>query len=282
MYKPETLEAFDAKHPFPEKAGFSKLYKYFRFDDEHPEYLSQLLIENKLYHSPPKNFNDPFECKPHWSWPRQLKEIVIIRKRLTKIARERGDSYKEAEQFASGCLSDKEGFAKQLKSIVATNFGKSRICSFTTSKENILLWSHYGDSHRGICIEFDACLLPISLAMKVHYQDEYPAFQYPMPEDARGFAPMLTKAKVWEYEEEFRSFLIPIAHQQHPNDGESYLLSGKEITGIYLGAEISEKHKVQVMELAQNAIQGKRIYQAVLSESAFSLEFRLLNEQQIT
>lgn len=277
MNKPDTLETFKAKHPFPDGAGISKLYKYFRFDDEHPEYLSNLLIGNKLYHSLPENFNDPFECKPHWSWPEQPKKIAAIRERLNSVARNNGMNRKEAEQFATKCFSDKEEFAKQLKRIVAKNYRDNRICSFTTSKENILLWSHYGDSHRGLCVEFDATLLPISSAMKVHYQDEYPAIEYPLPQDARGFAAMLIKAKAWEYENEFRSFLIPIAPQQHPNDRESFLLSGNEITGIYLGAEISEKHKEQVMKLAQGTNQAKRIYQAELSKSAFALEFRLLD-----
>ena len=38
------------------------LYRYFKFDQEHPERLEQLLKEHKLYLPSPGHFNDPFDC----------------------------------------------------------------------------------------------------------------------------------------------------------------------------------------------------------------------------
>ncbi|MBK7525892.1 MAG: DUF2971 domain-containing protein [Saprospiraceae bacterium] len=28
------------------------------------------------------------------------------------------------------------------------------VCSFTTNNNNILMWSHYANNHKGICLEF--------------------------------------------------------------------------------------------------------------------------------
>lgn len=277
MNKVATLEEFEERHPHPDQAGISRLYKFLRFNDEHPEYLRHLLVKKRLYLSPPRNFNDPFECKPHWSWPKTANEAKCIRDRLIKVAKRNGATTKEAERYASRSISNKGKLSRTIREIVASTFGMARLCSFTSSPDNILLWSHYADSHKGLCIEFDAGMLPIASAMKVHYQDEYPSVDYPMPNDARGFAAVLTKARAWEYEDEFRLLLVSSAPDQYPNDGESYCLSGDEITSIYLGAEVSDIHRQQLISLVSEGMLAATIYQAELSDNSYTLVFKEIN-----
>jgi hypothetical protein len=277
MSKIETLKDFEAKHPHPDHVGVLKLYKYMKFNDERPEYLKDLLLKKHLYLAPPSKLNDPFECKPHWSWPKDASSVKAIRDRLKKVARRNGASIKESERFASNALLDKENFSRNIKEIIIRNFRSSRLCSFSTSLDNILLWSHYADSHRGLCIEFNANVLPFAASMKVNYQDEYPVAEYPMPDDARGFSAVLTKARAWEYENEFRLLLVPKAPMQHPNDGESYFLNGNEITAVYLGAEATQVHKEFVLSLMDQGKLAAQRYQAELSESSYTLKFGELN-----
>jgi hypothetical protein len=274
MSKVATLKEFEARHPHPDQAGISRLYKFLRFNDEHPERLRHLLVKKRLYLSPSRDLNDPFECRPHWSWPNSASQAKAIRDRLIKVARRNGAKTRDAERYASRSISNKELFSKTIKDVIAKNFGIARLCSFTSSIDNILLWSHYANSHKGLCIEFDAEQLPIASAMKVHYQDNYPSVDYPMPDDARGFAAVLTKSRVWEYENEFRLLLVPSAPEQHPNDGESYCLSGGEITSIYLGAEVSDAHRQQLLSLVTEGKLSATIYQAELSDSSYALIFK--------
>jgi hypothetical protein len=73
-----------------------------------------------------------------------------------------------------------------------------------------VLWSHYADRHKGICLGFD---VPIELLEKVKYEHERIATA--LGEDtnpaalSEGFQKLLrcTKYRHWEYEEEWRAFV---------------------------------------------------------------------------
>ena len=60
------IEKFNKDHPHPDSVGIESLFKFYKFDKNHLEYLKNLFIDGKLYHSSPEEFNDPFECKPHY------------------------------------------------------------------------------------------------------------------------------------------------------------------------------------------------------------------------
>ena len=32
---------------------------------------------------------------------------------------------------------------------------REKVCSFSAVNDSLLMWSHYGDNHRGFCIEYD-------------------------------------------------------------------------------------------------------------------------------
>lgn len=243
------LEEFDKNHPHPDIAGIESLFKFSKFDDAHIEYLSDLFVDGKLYHSLPEYFNDPFECKPHFNWPNNPSKVRDIRKHLIKAATQRGHTRKSAESLISKNMS-RPGFIQEtIYNSTQKIFSEIRICSFTSKKENLLFWSHYADSHKGFCVEYDASILPISYAYKVQYKDEYPAVIYPIPANALGFIPALIKSKAWEYEEEFRIIFVPEAMRQPRNDGVSLILNGNEIKNVYLGANMADSNKKVLIEL---------------------------------
>jgi hypothetical protein len=82
-----------------------------------------------------------------------------------------------------------------------------RICSFSLTKNSLLLWSHYSNEHKGICIEYDliddesirAFMQPVIYSDKVHQIDlfeEYTLMQM--------IGSSLIKSTDWEYEQEWR------------------------------------------------------------------------------
>jgi hypothetical protein len=47
--------------------GIQRLYNYPTFNPDNPKHherLRQTLLENKVYCSSPKGFNDPWDCRP--------------------------------------------------------------------------------------------------------------------------------------------------------------------------------------------------------------------------
>lgn len=271
----DEIAQFHRNHPHPDAVGQDSLFRFGRATQP-TEFLRTLFVEAKLYHPLPGQFNDPFEAKPHFRWPDSGKEVRQIRKHLVKVARESGKSRKEADASISRAFSKPGLVSRTILRAVRRTLGAARVCSFTNSKDNLLFWAHYADSHRGFCVEYDATLLPISYAFKVKYTRKYPEVQYPAPEDARNLEWLLIKSKEWEYEQEFRTLFIPSANKQPKNDGTSLLLSGEEIKRIYFGALMKDEHKDQISELVQEGPFKPSFWQASLSESEFKLNFERL------
>lgn len=70
-------------------------------------------------------------------------------------------------------------------------------------EHNVLMWSHYGDSHKGFCLVFDVEKVPHKIRA-VHYRDSLPDLNY---EEEENFLEILiTKSTGWKYESEYREF----------------------------------------------------------------------------
>jgi hypothetical protein len=273
MSEEDEIKKFKETHPWPDEDGIDSLYRFARIGEDNIEFLRGLLVNRKLYHALPNQFNDPFECKPHFNWPSQPQNVQKIRKHLIKVARERGCSRKEAEGLISKKFK-KPGFIEEkIYGAIQRSLSEIRICCFTKQKENLLFWAHYADSHKGFCLEYDATLLPIKSAFKVTYNDEYPEVNYPWPQDARGLAPALIKSEVWCYEEEYRILYVPEANSKPEGDGQSLLLPENAIKSIYFGENIDPKNKEKILELINEGPFKPDVWQAQLSRSSFKLEF---------
>ena len=272
MTKSAELEKFQKSHPSPDKCGITSLFRFYSVDLDQIDRLRHLFIDRKLYHLLPSQFNDPFECKPHFSWPEDDKKVRDIRQHLIKILREEGRNEKEAEELVSERMENPEFIQATIFDAAQKVYAKLRICSFTTHKENLLFWSHYADSHKGFCVEFDATKMPIAYAYKVQYKNRYPEVIYPIPNDATAFIPALIKSTIWGYEEEFRIIFVPEGEPQPNNDGESLILRGDEIKNVYLGSNIEENKKL-IFALVEHGDFNPGIWITSLAKSTFSLEF---------
>jgi len=94
----------------------------------------------------------------------------------------------------------------QLSEQLTETIHKRRIYCLTPDPSSTLMWSHYTENHRGICLEFGVDNLLFQLALEVLYPDIYPTWSVDDIEDEqqRSIEMILTKAKPWEYEREFR------------------------------------------------------------------------------
>ncbi len=111
---------------------------------------------------------------------------------------------------------------------------------------NILMWSHYADSHRGICIEYSMSDLNsiedksiITQFVKVNYEPHNVALKGSRFLDYRhGF---IDKHKDWKYESEIRLIYF------NPNNEELHiglpLSNDSKIAAIYFGLRCSDKDK---------------------------------------
>ena len=147
------------------------------------------------------------------------------------------------------------------------------------SPENILMWSHYGDSHKGICIKYKVdCGLGI---YPINYSNEYPKVEIDVFVDFMfGNEQKLieyyqkqvaTKSIDWQYENEWR-----LAYTDE-NNSKNYLIKpirGDCITAIYLGCE--NKGFLQYMNDSPLPKHIK-VYKGIKSKEGFKINFVELN-----
>ena len=110
---------------------------------------------------------------------------------------ELNDPYEFYVNFAStGRLLNNE----TLESIKSHYSGIMGLLCFSEKWNNPVMWAHYGDNHKGICMEFD---IPNKYLLKVEYKKE-PAIVNGNDIDwsSKFVAATKTKFEHWSYEEE--------------------------------------------------------------------------------
>jgi hypothetical protein len=265
-----TLEEFDQNHPHPGPVNVKDLYRFMSVDSAALDHLEDLFLKCKLYHSACSDFNDPFEGKPNWI----IDNPKEVRAHLKRVAKEKGMNKKMAEDQASTVMKNPH-LKEHGKSLMQEALREYRICCFTTTKNNLLLWSHYANSHKGICIEFDPKTSPIHFAQKVDYKNKYPEIKYPSFGDKRAMEPLLVKSKVWGYEVEYRIIFKPGLDDTPQHESSLLLNDPSTITGIYLGAKIEDEDRDALLSIVQKSKFSPKVWQAQLSEEAYELNFEL-------
>jgi hypothetical protein len=96
------------------------------------QYLIKGLEDSTIYFALPEKLNDPFDC-----------QVNIAKCLYGAIKESNGRTKKYLE-----ALTRIPHFSENLQNALL-NVG---ICSFTKTLENPLLWAHYADNHRGVCL----------------------------------------------------------------------------------------------------------------------------------
>lgn len=199
------------------------LYKYRSWNDN----TKKILMNHQLYFSNPEDFNDPYDCKP------VVEEVDFRLSPETKIFFHKEDGSSIETPILNGKLSI--GYKLQ-KQIAEQSWASFRICSFTEIEDNILMWSHYSDYHKGICLVFDTSKDSQCFAKGcgIIYSNKRP--KYALGQDIDIINPLTTKFIDWQYEQEFRIIKAPTEHQAN---GFSNLFSfnPKALVEIIFGAK---------------------------------------------
>ena len=148
---------------------------------------------------------------------------------------------------------------------------KARLQAFMIEKEgkkpyeNTLLWAHYADSHKGICIEYEYTLNrenPIATLHKVKYQSEI-AFN----ELSDGFR---IKAEDWQYENEVRLFYFD-DNKEDPNVLKSFDELGLKIKAVYFGTRCSPDNQETIKKILGN---DDIVFDMIKQERSFVLKLK--------
>lgn len=149
----------------------------------------------------------------------------------------------------------KNTFATIERQLNGSLYSLFKVCCLCTSNKNRLMWSHYADSHKGICIEYDFSerLQSDCQPMPVYYTNARPKFPWkvaidPSPQTQAEATihfinALLTKDEAWDYENEWRLLI-----KAEPNVD---TIPAPPIKCIYLGALCPDEQAEEIIKAAQ-------------------------------
>ena len=245
-----------------------KLYKYLDADGG----LAMLSNGNIQFTNATK-LNDPFDCHP---------SLIDF----SQLPTER------ASAWGKDVIMDLESNRFE------HNRDKTWLCSLSKNYDSLLMWSYY-NCHKGICIEIDmekadkylsriwGSIILGYLKFEVQYKDiiEKPDF-FKRKEDLWSYQ-LSTKAKTWEHEQEVRLVIVDPSRKT-PHYVPSALenkeiidyteirftpeLGGECYDSVYLGVNIDDEMRNEIIEAAKNLNPNIKIYQMKANANAFKLQ----------
>lgn len=144
---------------------------------------------------------------------------------------------------------------------------KTGILSLTSKRDDILMWSHYADSHKGICLEFDTSIpdSPFALAQPVKYKAKFDDMTFDADFDAAQVSESvsLTKSRHWKYEKEWRVIGSNSGVCKFPPES---------LTGVIAGCNIPPEDYDWLESLLKQRAHQVRLYRAIQRKNKFGLE----------
>lgn len=247
-----------------------------------------MLNQQEVYFSFGHEYNDPFDSKVRIYFSSSEKD-VLNRLETTPLPLE------TKESIRSSILSKKLKPEQYLWA--AYEVAKTTIMSscFSEDNLNVLMWSHYADSHKGVCLgfanvsketipamKFDLGKVPGDLPTlkngvfpltKVNYDTNEIIRWEPFNNDISIFMEAHSnKAEYWQYEKEHR-IILPYKEYQT----KILRFDKRFLREVYFGAKISEIDKKNYLAIIQDQYIAEGIpvkaFQIKLSELHFDLEF---------
>ena len=245
-----------------------KLYKYLDADGG----LAMLSNGNIQFTNATK-LNDPFDCHP---------SLIDFSQVPTERARTWG----------------KEAIMDLESNRFEHNRDKTWLCSLSKNYDSLLMWSYY-NCHKGICIGIDmekadkylsriwGSIILGYIKFEVQYKEiiEKPDF-FKRKEDLWSYQ-LSTKAKAWEHEQEVRLVIIDpsriFPHYVPKEFQKKEIIDYKEIRfvpklggecydSIYLGVNINDEKRKEIIKAAKNLNPTIKIYQMKADANAFKLQ----------
>jgi len=300
MYKYSPINSYSLQNLFKSQIYFNNPLNFNDpFDTFHPATIGNLT--NEMFVSLlSKFYNDKFDkkvvldilkrkvtkqvfynfCEEHIDYLFQFDKDHQISKYRSKdnFLKEISESQEEKEHNFTTEVEEIFSFIKERlqntvnQSIIKARkdiFSKVGVCCFSKNMDNLLMWSYYADSHKGICLEFDPNLEPFSKYFEVIYKSEIPEIDsdllFKKNHEFQSFKKLLSyKSEDWKHEEELR-----LLHQEK-NRIFKYPRYG--LKAIYFGIKTDSTDIEMVCSLVKAQHPNVRFFKMTRLESHFAIE----------
>jgi hypothetical protein len=223
------------------------LYKYYSYTTN----SLSVLINKKVWFSKPASFNDPFDLGIdfiNYISSNNFDYMIEVHKDQPGISEEKQkelNKIQKLEKFDPDPFTRNQSWGVVIKKSREDrkNFG---VFCMSELNDNVLMWSHYADCHKGFCVEFmripQNILGNIEITRPVKYKHEFPS-PNPFSDEGRkkSFDDLFfTKSIDWAYEKEWR--LIN-------EEGDIALQLPGEISAIIFGLQMPTQNKETIKNI---------------------------------
>ena len=251
---------------FPKDRGINHLYRYRSMKSRE---ICEIFTARKIYLPSPTTFNDPFDCKPKLIVYEGGTERYLYLKQMAQdiIPSPDQNTLNHRIEQADRELRKDPAYAERAYNKYIKDMG---IYCLSRIDNDILMWSHYADGHKGICLEFDATkeIKLFKQAIEVSYSDKYPIVNIMAMDNPKEYwKALLKKSNHWKYEQEWR--ILKPSEEGGPGKHD---FQAELLTGVILGALISPEDRKEIMEWVSNYPAKIDVYEAKLSKTKYLLE----------
>jgi hypothetical protein len=251
--------------PFNPNPAF--LYKY----RPHDRYSESWILNEELFFASPAKFNDPFDSKVMYTMEgtRQRRKNFLKDMLVTKMPQ---IGKRQIRQMVKNELKERrleKGYDSHIQRVQG-RIDTYGVVSFSRKPDDLLMFSYYAKEHTGYCLKYKRSKENLlCTAREITYEPLYPKFSvYDYTLDKIGLLGdrvLLTKAKCWEREAEWRLSFAFRANQAikppHPI-----------LEGIILGCNMTSTQRDEIIALNNRREKPVEIFQARKKQFEFALE----------
>ncbi len=144
-----------------------------------------------------------------------------------------------------------------------------KVTSFSNDCDEILMWSHYGDKHSGICVGFQTSAFRSENLMPVNYVEDFEPIDYLKDKSGAYNYWMTTKYLKWSYENEVRVL--------NPTETELVYFDLTMVSEIVFGCKVDDdKIKKTITKLESFGYDHARFYKMKQFDNEFKLRKELI------
>ena len=203
-------------------------------------------------------FNDPFDCSANLDTHNTPDEWL-------HFLLSQGVYGSEAIFLASKLAQNPSRGGEILKDTIERQKLANGIFCTSCRCDSLLMWAHYADNHKGVCIGFDISkdMETFCPTQAVEYSDDYLSYNYLRNQNG-ALSMIFRKSTEWSYEHEYRTL---------HTDGYGLLsVRSESVKEIILGCKILAEDERRIRSLAKDMGYEAEFLRARQSVSRYELE----------
>ncbi len=254
-------------------------YKYRSIDHQHISRTEDIFLKSRLYFPSVLEFNDPFDGKPFVILDGNEQQVAtyvrrVSGSRLQQLSRQQR---RQRQREMTKVILRKDGIdLEHQRSLLFEVLSSVGVYCLSELNNNILMWSHYANSHKGYCLVFRSQVIRrasgiaqfTASALPIIYSSDYPTINNIVDsDDERLNKTLLTKSDDWKYEKEWRS--IDYLDGPGPKD-----IDPSFLVGVIFGCSISSDDEMILRDLSVRSPSNIKLFRAVMHERQYTLSIR--------